>query len=86
MEESHADHVTAMAFCYGFFEGATHYHDAVKGMSGYVELICDPEGTTRTEAVVEFTSYMKANPKHAGELPIDAVFRSLSACWRCPDQ
>ena len=86
LDQSHPDHTTAMAFCYGFFEGAIHYHDMVKTMPGYVEVVCDPEDTTREEAVAEFTRFLKANPQHGGEMPLDAVVRGLSARWPCPEE
>lgn len=81
----HPDHDIARAFCYGFFEGATHYDDAIAGTPAYVDIVCSPEGTTRTEAVMAFAAFMKANPQHGAEKPIDAVFRGLSDKWPCDD-
>ena len=83
LEESHPDYAIAKSFCYGFFEGAIHYHDTIKEMPGYVEIVCDPEGTTRTAAVIEFTRYLQSNPQYGSEMPLDAVFRALSARWPC---
>lgn len=83
--DGHLDHDTALAFCYGFFEGAFHYDDAISGSKNYVDLVCSPAGTTRHQAVDEFLIYMEANPHYATEKPIDAVFRALVAKWPCTD-
>ena len=84
LEKSHPDHVAAMAFCYGFFEGGIHYDTALTSSPSYKKLICDPDGTTRTDAVNEFVAYMQANPNYKSEMPIDAIFRALMAKWPCP--
>ena len=85
LDKGHPDHAIAIAFCYGFFEGAIHYDDVISSTPAYVDIVCSPEGTSRTEAVNEFTRYMKANPQYGSEMPIDAVFRALSAKWPCTD-
>lgn len=79
----HDDYVAARAFCYGFFEGATHYDDALSSSPDYKRLICAPNTTTRTEAVDAFVAYMQANPRYRSEAPIDAIFRALIAKWPC---
>ena len=78
-----ADHVAARAFCYGYFEGAYHYDKMLSSAPGYEELVCSPKGTTRTQAVEAFVSYIKANPQHKSEPPLDGVFRALIAKWPC---
>jgi hypothetical protein len=83
LRQSHPDHVTARGFCYGFFEGATHYHDAISKSPTYHEIVCNPPGTTRTDAVEVFVAYLKANPQYGSEAPIDAIFRALVAKWPC---
>lgn len=85
IDAAHPDHDIAKAFCYGFFEGAINYDDAIQGTPAYVEIVCSPEGTTRTDAVMEFSAFMKANPQYGSESPIDAVFRALSARWPCEE-
>ena len=83
LEESDPDHVTAMAFCYGFFEGGYHYDVALTASPDHARIVCEPEGTTRTQAVDVSVTYIKANPQYAGEMPIDAIFRALVDKWPC---
>ena len=83
LEQSHPDHVAAMAFCYGFFEGGMHYDEAISTSPTYKKIVCDPPGTTRTEAVEVFVSYVRANPRYASETPVDTIFRALVAKWPC---
>jgi hypothetical protein len=79
----HPDHVTARGFCYGFFEGATHYHDTISMSPSYQKIVCAPTGATRTDAVEVFVAYIQANPQYGSEGPIDAIFRALVAKWPC---
>ena len=81
--QGHPDHETARAFCYGFFEGATHYHDTISISPTYNRISCSPPGTTRTEAVEVFVTYVRTNPQYASEAPIDTIFRALVAKWPC---
>ncbi|NQX88429.1 MAG: hypothetical protein HRT77_07175 [Halioglobus sp.] len=74
-----------MAFCYGFFEGATHYHNAISASDLHADLVCEPDGVTRSEAVNAVIAYLKANPQYGAEPPIDAVFRALMNTWPCPE-
>ena len=83
LESGHPDHAIAMAFCFGFFEGATHYDDALADSAMASDIVCNPAGLTRTQAVATFVQYMKANPQYGVEPPIDAVFRALVAEWPC---
>ena len=85
LEPSHEHHAVAMAFCYGFFEGATHYDNALGESEMHPDLVCEPEGITRSEAVTAVTDYLTANPQYAAEPPIDAAFRALMDKWPCPD-
>lgn len=80
---SHDHHDAARAFCYGFFEGAIHYDEAISLTTHYVDLVCSPDGTTRVQAVDVFLKYMAANPQYRGEQPIDAIFRALMNEWPC---
>ena len=81
--QAHGHYDAARAFCYGFFEGAIHYDDAISDTTHYVELVCSPDGTTRVEAVQVFLQYMAANPQYRVEQPIDAIFRALMNEWPC---
>ena len=83
--QDHPDHKTAMGFCYGFFEGGTHYHDTISISPTYNRISCSPPGTTRTEAVEIFVTYVRANPQYASEAPIDTIFRALVAKWPCEE-
>ena len=83
LEVAHADYAMAIAFCYGFFEGATHYDDAIAGAPAHADIVCSPPEVTRTQAVAVFVEYMKANPQYGPEPPIDAIFRALVDQWPC---
>jgi hypothetical protein len=83
LEQSHFDHMAARAFCYGFFEGGTHYDDAMSSSPTHKKIVCDPPGTTRMETVEVFVSYVRTNPQYASETPIDTIFRALVAKWPC---
>jgi hypothetical protein len=72
-----------LGFCYGFFEGAVRYHEAISGASNVRELVCPPEGTTRKQAVEVFISYMREHPQYLAEGSIDAIFRALMERWPC---
>ena len=80
---AHGHYETARAFCYGFFEGAIHYDEAISMTTQYVDMVCSPEGTTRVQAVDVFLRYMEANPQYRSEQPIDAIFRALVDEWPC---
>jgi len=84
LEMDHPDYGIATAFCLGFFEGAWHYDDTISGLSGYVDLVCSPDGTTRSQAVTVFVEHQQDNGQHRSEAAIDGVFRALSAAWPCP--
>ncbi len=83
VEASNVDHAAAMGFCYGFFEGAIRYHQAISGADVNRNLVCPPPQTTRLQAVDEFVSFMAENPQYQTEASIDAVFRALMARWPC---
>jgi hypothetical protein len=85
LESGHPDHATARGFCYGFFEGATHYHDTISRAPSHLKLVCAPAETTRTDAVAVFTTYIRSNPQYASDGPIDAIFRALIAKWPCAE-
>lgn len=73
----------ALGFCYGFFEGAIRYHQAMAGSDIKRHLVCAPAGTTRLQGVEVFVNFMQEHPEYASEGSIDAVFRALMARWPC---
>jgi hypothetical protein len=83
IETSHPDHAIATAFCYGFFEGAARYDEAISGTEWYVDIVCTPADASRSQAVAVFVEHLGANPQYSSDTPIDAVFRALSAQWPC---
>ncbi|MEZ5573489.1 MAG: Rap1a/Tai family immunity protein [Halioglobus sp.] len=83
VEPTNDQYEAALAFCYGFFEGAIRYHQAITGSDTHKELVCAPSGTTRLQAVDVFVAYMQGNPQYANEEAIDAIFRALMARWPC---
>jgi len=84
IEATNPDYVAALAFCYGFFEGAIRYAEAIAGPEAHKNLVCPPAGTTRLQAVNAFVAYMQANPQYASEGPVDAIYRALMPLWPCP--
>jgi len=83
LDHNHPDHLTALAFCYGFFEGGIHYDKALASSPDHPRIVCEPDGTTRTQAVEVFVTYIDANPHYGAEMPIDAIFRALIDKWPC---
>ena len=85
LEPTHEHHTAAVAFCYGFFEGAIRYAEAISGSELQSKLVCEPPETTRRQAVEVFVSYMNENPQYEDEATIDAIFRALMTRWPCPE-
>jgi hypothetical protein len=83
IETGSEHYAVAISFCYGFFEGAVHYDEAISGLEWYKDLVCPPPEVTRQLGVSAFIDYMAANPQYGSEPPIDAVFRSLIDKWPC---
>lgn len=86
VEQTHEDYAAALGFCFGFFEGAIRYQQAISGSDIVKELVCAPTGTTRLQAVEVFVSFVQANPQYESEGSIDAIFRALMARWPCTEQ
>jgi hypothetical protein len=86
VDSTHADYAAALGFCYGFFEGAIRYQQAIAGTDIAQDLVCAPEGTTRLEAVEVFVSFMREKPQYATEGSVDAIYRALMARWPCSPQ
>ena len=85
VEPTNEHYPAALGFCYGFFEGAIRYHQAISGANANRHLVCAPEGTTRLQGVEEFVSFMAENPQYESEASIDAVIRALMARWPCSE-
>jgi hypothetical protein len=85
IETGHADYTAALAFCYGFMEGVTHYDIAITNLDVIEDIVCIPANVTRTQGVATFIEYMNANPQYGAEPPIDGMFRALVAKWPCED-
>jgi len=85
IEPANEHYTAAMAFCYGFFEGAIRYAEAISGSVLHRKLVCEPPATTRLQAVEVFISYINDNPQFEDESAIDAIFRALMARWPCPE-
>ena len=81
----HEHHGVAMAFCYGFFEGAAHYDDALAGPEWHRDILCEPPEVTRAQAVAVFIRYIEANPQYGPEAPVDGIFRALVDKWPCTE-
>jgi hypothetical protein len=85
VDPQNENYAPALAFCYGFFEGVVRYAEAIVGTKDHRQLVCPPAGTTRSQAVEAFVSYMKVNPQYLGEAPVDAIYRALMPKWPCPE-
>lgn len=85
LEPGNEHYETALAFCYGFFEGAIRYAEAIAGAGYHRKLVCAPPGTTRLQAVEAFVAYMKENPQYMNEGPVDAIYRALIPRWPCAE-
>ncbi len=85
IEQSHEHYEVARAFCFGFFEGAVRYHEAIARSDRYKKIVCDPPNVTRAQGVNVYIEYMKANPQYGKEAPVDAIFRALMDEWPCDE-
>ena len=83
VEPSNASHFESAAFCYGFFQGAVHYHRALASGPGFGPIVCAPETATVRQLVGIFVTYAQAHPEHLAEPPIDTAFRALVEQWPC---
>ena len=85
LPQNHEHHTVGTAFCYGFFEGAIRYAQAITGADPKRELVCEPDGTTRRQAVDVFVTYINENPQYESESSIDGIFRALMNRWPCQE-
>lgn len=80
---AHEDHDVARAFCFGFFAGGLHFHDAVGGTPDFPRIACAPETTTRSEVVDTFVTYVRGHTQYLTEPPMQTVFRAVVNKWPC---
>ena len=74
----------AVNFCHGYLIGAYHYHEAINKGPNAQSLICLPKPEpSRNDTVDMFIKWVKANPQHHGELPVETEFRFLTETWPC---
>jgi hypothetical protein len=85
LEQEDENYTAARAFCYGFFEGAIRYAEAISGSEHHRKLVCVPPGITRLQAVEVFVAYMGSNPQYAEESPVNAIYRALIPLWPCAE-
>jgi hypothetical protein len=83
LDSAHSQYLEAHSFCLGYFAGGQHYHRAVTRGPDFPPIACPEPGVTRDEAVDVFVAYMRANPQHLQDPPMEAVFRAVSAKWPC---
>lgn len=83
VEESDVSHWEATAFCYGYFQGAAHYHRALASGPEFEPMVCPPEPLTVRQVASTFITYAQANPEYLAEPPIDTAFRALVEEWPC---
>ena len=74
----------AINFCYGYFEGAYQYYDAMTSGPKGIKFVCVPEPKpTLKDAVMMFTEWTKSNTQYMNERPVEAQFRFLMQKWPC---
>jgi hypothetical protein len=83
LDAAHADYSAAHSFCLGYFAGGQHYHRAVTRGPDLPPIACPDQTVTLDQAVDVFVVYVRANPQHLQEPPMQAVFRAASAKWPC---
>jgi hypothetical protein len=83
VEPANESHNEAVAFCYGFFQGGTHYHRALTSGPKYAPIACPTEPMSVQQLVSVFVAYARANPQHLAEQPMDTAFRAMVAQWPC---
>lgn len=83
VSEENVSHAEAAAFCYGFFQGAVHYHQALATGPHYAPIVCPAEPPHVRQVVSVFVDYARANTQHMAEPAIDTAFRALIEQWPC---
>ncbi len=83
-DESDPLHAAAIGFCQGFLLGAYQYYLAVTSVPGGKPFVCLPDPPpTRVEGLQMFLAWARENPQYMGELPVESLFRFLTAKWPC---
>ena len=76
--------VEAINFCYGYFEGAYQYYDAMTSGPEGNKFVCVPEPKpTLKDAVSMFMEWIQSNTQYMNERPVEAQFRFLMHKWPC---
>lgn len=82
--ESDPLYTASIAFCHGYLVGAYQYHVAMFGHGKSKSVVCLPEPPpSRTQAVDQFISWVKADPARAKDKPADALTQFLVETWPC---
>ena len=77
-------YAASVAFCHGYLVGAYQYHVAIFGHGKSHPVVCFPEpAPTRTQAVEEFITWLKANPSYLKHKAPDAMTRYLVETYPC---
>lgn len=82
--ESDPLHKEAVSFCFGFLEGAYHYHVVASMGSKGKRMVCPPEPPPpRVKVVTQFVDWFKKHPEYLNEEPVDTWFRFLIETYPC---
>ena len=74
----------AINFCHGYFEGAYQYYEAMTSGPKGIKFVCVPDPLpSRNDAISWFVDWVKANPQHMDEQPVEAQFRFLMERFPC---
>ena len=77
-------YAAAINFCYGYFEGAYQYYDAMTSGPKGNKFVCVPEPKpTLKDAVMMFMEWTQSNTQYMNERPVEAQFRFLMQKWPC---
>jgi len=82
--ESDPNHMTALAYCFGFGDGAIAYHRATRAAG--TQLFCPPPDRpqrTPRQTIEDFVSWARGNQQYLSESPVDVIFRWLDARYPC---
>lgn len=83
LDQSHPSHWEAAAFCYGYFQGGAHFHQAIASAPQFQPVACPTGAVTVRDAVEVFVAYARSHPDSLTERPMDAVFRAVGETWPC---
>jgi hypothetical protein len=83
LDQSHPDYWTARAFCYGYFQGGTDFHEAMAPVPNFQPIACPEGAATVRDAVEAFVDYGRAHPEDLSEAPMDVMFRAVGEQWPC---